>query len=204
MYNVVEHSTYIIDYKCVTEPHPPTCTTNILVIWLLLWFRCATTVTSGFFQLGSSFTRLAFWVFWASCCWWLLINDDATSVHLRLLFVNQNSSQRVREVAKCMNFRASKADCVFSGRYTLTNDQVWPISRFAICQFTACSKDGFSSVAYCIHFCHILSIFFGRKRNKTLFHSLVKSKYYCLSIENKNRNSWTWPVKQNFCVLLFS
>ncbi|KAL4183538.1 hypothetical protein AMTRI_Chr11g98770 [Amborella trichopoda] len=39
-------------------------------------------------------------------------------------FLYKNSSQRLKEVAKYMNFRASNAECVFSGHYTLTNDQV--------------------------------------------------------------------------------
>eukprot|EP00262_Sarcandra_glabra_P006980 TRINITY_DN19549_c0_g1_i1.p1 TRINITY_DN19549_c0_g1~~TRINITY_DN19549_c0_g1_i1.p1 ORF type:complete len:328 (+),score=34.80 TRINITY_DN19549_c0_g1_i1:168-1151(+) len=39
-------------------------------------------------------------------------------------FLYKCSSQRVKEVARCMNFRASKADCIYRGHYTLTNDQV--------------------------------------------------------------------------------
>ncbi|RVX22651.1 F-box protein 7 [Vitis vinifera] len=36
----------------------------------------------------------------------------------------QNSSQKVKDVVKCMNSRASKADCVFSGHYTLSDDKI--------------------------------------------------------------------------------
>ncbi|KAB1223610.1 F-box protein 7 [Morella rubra] len=39
-------------------------------------------------------------------------------------FLYKNSSQKVKDAAKCMNFRASKADCVFRGHYTLSEDQV--------------------------------------------------------------------------------
>ncbi|XP_073003281.1 F-box protein 7 [Typha latifolia] len=39
-------------------------------------------------------------------------------------FLYKISSQKVKEVVKCMNFRASKADCVFKGDYILTEDQV--------------------------------------------------------------------------------
>ncbi|KAG1369852.1 F-box protein 7 [Cocos nucifera] len=39
-------------------------------------------------------------------------------------FLYKISSQRVKEVAKCMNFRASKADCVFKGDYILAEDHV--------------------------------------------------------------------------------
>ena len=36
----------------------------------------------------------------------------------------QNSSQKVKEVAKYMNFRSTKGDCVFGGHYTLSEDKV--------------------------------------------------------------------------------
>ncbi|KAJ4950976.1 hypothetical protein NE237_027808 [Protea cynaroides] len=39
-------------------------------------------------------------------------------------FLYKNSSQKVKDVVKCMNFRASKAENVFSGRYTLSDDKV--------------------------------------------------------------------------------
>ncbi|KAF9687202.1 hypothetical protein SADUNF_Sadunf02G0069100 [Salix dunnii] len=39
-------------------------------------------------------------------------------------FLYKTSGQTVKEVVKCMNFRASKTDGVFSGRYTLTDDKV--------------------------------------------------------------------------------
>nr|CAN62099.1 hypothetical protein VITISV_006219 [Vitis vinifera] len=38
--------------------------------------------------------------------------------------VHVNSSQKVKDVVKCMNSRASKADCVFSGHYTLSDDKI--------------------------------------------------------------------------------
>uniref|UniRef100_A0A2P2IKQ0 F-box protein n=1 Tax=Rhizophora mucronata TaxID=61149 RepID=A0A2P2IKQ0_RHIMU len=39
-------------------------------------------------------------------------------------FLYKNCPQVVKEVAKCMNLRASKEDSIFSGRYTLTDDKV--------------------------------------------------------------------------------
>lgn len=36
----------------------------------------------------------------------------------------QNSSLKVKDVAKIMNIRAAKADSVFSGHYTLSDDKV--------------------------------------------------------------------------------
>ncbi|XP_065847845.1 F-box protein 7 [Euphorbia lathyris] len=39
-------------------------------------------------------------------------------------FLYKTSPHTVKDVVKCMNFRASKADDVFSGRYTLTDDRV--------------------------------------------------------------------------------
>ncbi|XP_054797635.1 F-box protein 7 isoform X2 [Prosopis cineraria] len=38
--------------------------------------------------------------------------------------VHLNSSQKIKNVVKCMNFRSSKADCVFGGHYTLSDDKV--------------------------------------------------------------------------------
>ncbi|KAG2708960.1 hypothetical protein I3760_05G217800 [Carya illinoinensis] len=39
-------------------------------------------------------------------------------------FLYKNSSQKVKDVAKCMNFRASKTDSVFRGHFTLSDNQV--------------------------------------------------------------------------------
>ncbi|KAJ3700390.1 hypothetical protein LUZ61_004095 [Rhynchospora tenuis] len=39
-------------------------------------------------------------------------------------FLYKISSQRVKEVVKCMHFRAAKADCVFKGDYLLTDDEI--------------------------------------------------------------------------------
>ncbi|KAF6152811.1 hypothetical protein GIB67_004640 [Kingdonia uniflora] len=39
-------------------------------------------------------------------------------------FLYMNSSQKLKDVAKYMNFRASKTESVFSGKYTLTDDKV--------------------------------------------------------------------------------
>lgn len=39
-------------------------------------------------------------------------------------FLYKNSSQKLKDVAKCMNFRASKADCVYRGQYTLCDEKV--------------------------------------------------------------------------------
>ncbi|KDO80619.1 hypothetical protein CISIN_1g019659mg [Citrus sinensis] len=39
-------------------------------------------------------------------------------------FIYKNSSQKIKDVAKIMNFRAAKADCVFTGHYTLSEEKV--------------------------------------------------------------------------------
>ncbi|KAK9096069.1 hypothetical protein Sjap_021566 [Stephania japonica] len=39
-------------------------------------------------------------------------------------FLYKNSSQKLKDVARCMNFRAAKADLVFRGHYTLSDDQI--------------------------------------------------------------------------------
>ncbi|XP_049391441.1 F-box protein 7-like [Solanum stenotomum] len=45
-------------------------------------------------------------------------------------FLYKNSSQKVKDVAKYLNFRASKASCVFKGSYPLSEDKVSPILTF--------------------------------------------------------------------------
>ncbi|KAL6540780.1 F-box protein 7 [Orobanche minor] len=39
-------------------------------------------------------------------------------------FLCKNSSQKIKDVVKYMNFHSSKGDCVFSGQYTLSEDKV--------------------------------------------------------------------------------
>ncbi|XP_061361876.1 F-box protein 7 [Gastrolobium bilobum] len=39
-------------------------------------------------------------------------------------FLYKNSSQKIKDVVKFMNFRSYKADCVYSGHYTLSDDKV--------------------------------------------------------------------------------
>ncbi|KDP32811.1 hypothetical protein JCGZ_12103 [Jatropha curcas] len=45
-------------------------------------------------------------------------------------FLYKNSSHTVKEVAKCMNLRATKSDDVFIGRFTLTDDKVEAFFRY--------------------------------------------------------------------------
>lgn len=49
--------------------------------------------------------------------------DIFTLLTNEIFMIKQISSQKVKEVVKCMN-RASKAECVFRGDYKLTEDQV--------------------------------------------------------------------------------
>lgn len=44
--------------------------------------------------------------------------------YLSLSPARQNSSLKVKDVAKIMNIRAAKADSVFSGHYSLSDDKV--------------------------------------------------------------------------------
>lgn len=39
-------------------------------------------------------------------------------------FLYKNSSQKIKDVAKSMNFRTAKIDCTYSGHYTLSDDKV--------------------------------------------------------------------------------
>ncbi|KAF4347137.1 hypothetical protein G4B88_026984 [Cannabis sativa] len=53
----------------------------------------------------------------------LLLADSCTRLNLfQLLW--KNSSQKIKDVAKYMNFRAAKAEAVFSGHYTLSDDKI--------------------------------------------------------------------------------
>lgn len=45
------------------------------------------------------------------------------------MFNSQNSSQKLKDVAKYMNLRAAKSDCMFRGHYTLADDKVEFSSR---------------------------------------------------------------------------
>ncbi|CAN6439267.1 unnamed protein product [Victoria cruziana] len=92
--------------------------------WRKMWLSRPRIRTDGLYVSRNTYIR-------AGVAEWKITNPVHLVCYYRYIrffptgkFLYKNSSQRVREVAKCMNFRASKADCVFSGRYTLTNDQV--------------------------------------------------------------------------------
>ncbi|KAL2327775.1 hypothetical protein Fmac_021202 [Flemingia macrophylla] len=44
--------------------------------------------------------------------------------YISLLCTLQNSSQKIKDVVKCINFQSSKADCVFGDHNTLSDDKV--------------------------------------------------------------------------------
>ncbi|XP_031489108.1 F-box protein 7 [Nymphaea colorata] len=92
--------------------------------WRKMWLSRPRARTDGLYVSRNTYIR-------AGVAEWKITNPVHLVCYYRYIrffptgkFLYKNSSQRVKEVAKCMNFRASKAECVFSGRYTLTNDQV--------------------------------------------------------------------------------
>ncbi|XP_075647404.1 F-box protein 7 isoform X2 [Castanea sativa] len=74
--------------------------------WRKMWLLRPRVRTDGIYVSRNTYIR-------AGVAEWKITNP----VHL-------NSSQKVKDVAKCMNFRASSTDCVFKGHYTLSDNQV--------------------------------------------------------------------------------
>lgn len=52
------------------------------------------------------------------------MHDLCKAVLILIVTKVQVSSQRVKEAARCMHIRASKADCVYKGEFKLSEDQV--------------------------------------------------------------------------------
>ncbi|KAK4756212.1 hypothetical protein SAY87_006339 [Trapa incisa] len=92
--------------------------------WRKMWLLRPRVRTDGFYVSRNTYIR-------AGVAEWKVTNPVHLVCYFRYLkffpsgrFLYKNSSQKIKEVAKCMNFRASKADCVFKGHYTLSDDKV--------------------------------------------------------------------------------
>ncbi|XP_058088948.1 F-box protein 7 isoform X2 [Magnolia sinica] len=92
--------------------------------WRKMWLVRPRLRTDGLYVSRNTYIR-------AGVAEWKVTNPVHVVCYYRYIrfypsgrFLYKNSSQKVKEVVKFMNFRTSKADCVFSGHYTLTNDQV--------------------------------------------------------------------------------
>ncbi|CAK9158582.1 unnamed protein product [Ilex paraguariensis] len=92
--------------------------------WRKMWLLRPRIRTDGLYVSRNTYIR-------AGVAEWKITNPVHVVCYFRYLrfypsgrFLYKNSSQKVKDVAKCMNFRASKVDCVFGGHYTLSEDKV--------------------------------------------------------------------------------
>lgn len=92
--------------------------------WRTMWLLRPRLRTDGLYVSRNTYIR-------AGVAEWKVSNPVHIVCYYRYLrfypsgrFLYKNSSQKVKDVAKFINFRASKADCVFNGSYTLTEDKV--------------------------------------------------------------------------------
>ncbi|XP_073315323.1 F-box protein 7-like isoform X1 [Primulina huaijiensis] len=92
--------------------------------WKKMWLLRPRLRTDGLYVSRNTYIR-------AGIAEWKISNPVHIVCYYRYLrfypsgrFLYKNSSQKVKDVVKCMNFRAIKADCVFSGQYTLAEDKV--------------------------------------------------------------------------------
>ncbi|XP_068663203.1 F-box protein 7 isoform X2 [Aristolochia californica] len=92
--------------------------------WRKMWLLRPRLRTDGLYISRNTYIR-------AGVAEWMVTNPVHLVCYFRYIrffpsgkFLYKNSSQKVKEVARFMNFRAAKADCVFSGRYTLVENQV--------------------------------------------------------------------------------
>ncbi|PIN16172.1 F-box protein FBX9 [Handroanthus impetiginosus] len=92
--------------------------------WRKMWVLRPRLRTDGIYVSRNTYIR-------AGVAEWKITNPVHIVCYFRYLrfypsgrFLYKNSSQKVKDVVKYMNFRASKADCVFSGQYMLSEDKV--------------------------------------------------------------------------------
>ncbi|KAL3839997.1 hypothetical protein ACJIZ3_024588 [Penstemon smallii] len=92
--------------------------------WRKMWLLRPRLRTDGLYVSRNTYIR-------AGVAEWKITNPVHIVCYYRYLrfypsgrFLYKNSSQKVKDVVKCMHFRASKADCVFSGQCTLSEDKV--------------------------------------------------------------------------------
>ncbi|KAG5525072.1 hypothetical protein RHGRI_031677 [Rhododendron griersonianum] len=92
--------------------------------WRKMWLSRPRIRTDGLYVSRNTYIR-------AGIAEWKISNPVHVVCYFRYLrfypsgrFLYKNSSQKVKDVAKFMNFRASKTESVHSGHYTLSNDKV--------------------------------------------------------------------------------
>ncbi|KAK4429648.1 F-box protein 7 [Sesamum alatum] len=92
--------------------------------WRKMWLLRPRLRTDGLYVSRNTYIR-------AGVAEWKITNPVHIVCYFRYLrfypsgrFLYKNSSQKVKDVVKFMNFRAAKTDCVFSGQYTLSEDKV--------------------------------------------------------------------------------
>lgn len=92
--------------------------------WRKMWLLRPRVRTDGLYVSRNTYIR-------AGVAEWKVTNPVHVVCYFRYLrffpsgrFLYKNSSQKVKDVAKCMKLRASKADCIFSGHYTLSDDKI--------------------------------------------------------------------------------
>ncbi|XVE55322.1 hypothetical protein DITRI_Ditri03aG0149600 [Diplodiscus trichospermus] len=92
--------------------------------WRKMWLLRPRVRTDGLYVSRNTYIR-------AGVAEWKITNPVHIVCYFRYLrffpsgrFLYKNSSQKIKDVAKCMNTRASKGDCVFGGHYTLSDDKV--------------------------------------------------------------------------------
>ncbi|XP_022768175.1 F-box protein 7 isoform X3 [Durio zibethinus] len=92
--------------------------------WRKMWLLRPRVRTDGLYVSRNTYVR-------AGVAEWKITNPVHIVCYFRYMrffpsgrFLYKNSSQKIKDAAKFMNFRASKADCVFGGHYTLSEDKV--------------------------------------------------------------------------------
>ncbi|KAL6525189.1 F-box protein 7 [Orobanche minor] len=92
--------------------------------WRKMWLLRPRLRTDGLYVSRNTYIR-------AGVAEWKTTNPVHIVCYFRYLrfypsgrFLYKNSSQKIKDVVKYMNFRSSKGDCVFSGQYTLSEDKV--------------------------------------------------------------------------------
>lgn len=92
--------------------------------WRKMWLLRPRVRTDGIYVSRNTYIR-------AGIAEWKVTNPVHLVCYYRYLkfypsgrFLYKNTSQKLKDVAKLMNFRASKADCIYRGQYTLCEDKV--------------------------------------------------------------------------------
>ncbi|PON85070.1 F-box domain containing protein [Trema orientale] len=92
--------------------------------WRKMWLLRPRVRTDGLYVSRNTYIR-------AGVAEWKVTNPVHVVCYYRYIrffpsgrFLYKNSSQKIKDVAKYMNFRAAKAEGVFSGHYTLVDDKV--------------------------------------------------------------------------------